>query len=389
MIDINNSNKIFKDKSRMKVHHILSETLDVKQIDGMWRVFDTVKNSVVGDIGFSSPGEAEAERDKIRSNRAKTSGRRPAPVATRGGTPTATATAPDVLKPDADEITPVRGDEPEAPKKKSSLIKRFSKGAFKRVMSYGNTVLGGSIIGIGLKLYQISSIVDSINVYDRQVDELQRLYAANEFDPKLDELSKQNGILIEDIINTSTDYLFTSVGTGIGVTVAAGGAAIIGPGWVVALFVGALMAAGGAAGMILVAKKFPADKFYDNPVSQKSNPSLYDEIQALIAKIIRDDIQDAVRNDGASVWAKIASTEAYPAILNLRALQLSGVPVDVVGKGYNVVKGLLDSVTYEDKETADTSLNDLKQFVLKDPKLKKLVVQGAAEAKRLKSNGPR
>ena len=68
---------------------------------------------------------------------------------------------------------------------------------------------------------------------------------------------------------------------------------------------------------------------------------------------------------------------------------LPGVPVDVVGKGYNVVKGLLDSVTYEDKETADTSLNDLKQFVLKDPKLKKLVVQGAAEAKRLKSNGPR
>ena len=72
MIDINNSNKILKDKSRMKVHHILSETLDVKQVDGMWRVFDTVKNQVVGDVGFSSPGEAEAARDRLRASNART-----------------------------------------------------------------------------------------------------------------------------------------------------------------------------------------------------------------------------------------------------------------------------------------------------------------------------
>ena len=86
------------------------------------------------------------------------------------------------------------------------------------------------------------------------------------------------------------------------------------------------------------------------------------------------------------------STRAYPAILNLQALQIAAIPVDAMGiasKGYNAVKGVFDSVTYEDKETADTSFNDMKQFVLKDPKLKKLVVQGAAEAKRLKSNGPR
>ena len=56
----------------MKVHHILSETLDVKQVDGMWRVFDTVKNQVVGDIGFASPGEAEAARDRLRASNART-----------------------------------------------------------------------------------------------------------------------------------------------------------------------------------------------------------------------------------------------------------------------------------------------------------------------------
>ena len=51
----------------MKVHHILSETLDVKQVNGMWRVFDTVKNAVVGDVGFATAGEAEAARDKLRA----------------------------------------------------------------------------------------------------------------------------------------------------------------------------------------------------------------------------------------------------------------------------------------------------------------------------------
>jgi hypothetical protein len=51
----------------MKVHHILSETLDVKQVDGMWRVFDTVKNAVVGDVGFATAGEAEAARDQLRA----------------------------------------------------------------------------------------------------------------------------------------------------------------------------------------------------------------------------------------------------------------------------------------------------------------------------------
>ena len=84
MIDINNSNKIFKDKSRMKVHHILSETLDVKQVDGMWRVFDTVKNQVVGDVGFASPGEAEAARDRLRASNA---GRAATPPAATPDTP--------------------------------------------------------------------------------------------------------------------------------------------------------------------------------------------------------------------------------------------------------------------------------------------------------------
>ena len=69
----------------MKVHHILSETLDVKQVNGMWRVFDTVKNAVVGDVGFATAGEAEAARDQLRARPRGT------PVATRN-TPT---TAPD------------------------------------------------------------------------------------------------------------------------------------------------------------------------------------------------------------------------------------------------------------------------------------------------------
>jgi hypothetical protein len=80
----------------MKVHHILSETLDVKQIDGMWRVFDTVKNAVVGDIGFATAGEAEAERDRVRArpaadtganNRANTPSQNSFSAGARPGTP--------------------------------------------------------------------------------------------------------------------------------------------------------------------------------------------------------------------------------------------------------------------------------------------------------------
>ena len=394
VFDINNSNKIFKDKSRMKVHHILSETLDVKQIDGMWRVFDTVKNSVLGDIGFSSPGEAEAERDKIRSNRAKTSGRRPAPVATRGGTPTATVPAPDVLTPDADEIK-TTSDKPKQKKVwgiKSNLGKGFKKDSITRALSYGKSAFGGSVIGIGLKLYQISSIVDMTNVYDRQIDEISRLYAANRSDPKVEELYTQNGILVKDIIDKTTDYIFTSIGLGIGTAVAAGSAAIVGPGWVVALLAGAALGAGGAAGFIAFAKYTPVDWFFDDWISKDPDATIYDEAQARIAKVIFDNIQDSVRNDGASFWSKVISTRAYPAILNLQALQFAAIPVPVMAPALaamDKIKGVFDSVTYEDKETADTSFNDMKQFVLKDPKLKKLVVQGAAEIKRQKSNGPR
>ena len=73
----------------MKVHHILSETLDVKQVNGMWRVFDTVKNQVVGDVGYASPGEAEAARDQLRSRNVRT------PVATRN-TPTTAPSGSDM-----------------------------------------------------------------------------------------------------------------------------------------------------------------------------------------------------------------------------------------------------------------------------------------------------
>ena len=73
----------------MKVYHILSETLDVKQVNGMWRVFDTVKNQVVGDVGYASPGEAEAARDQLRSRNVRT------PVATRN-TPTTAPSGADM-----------------------------------------------------------------------------------------------------------------------------------------------------------------------------------------------------------------------------------------------------------------------------------------------------
>jgi|TARA_B110000858_G_C17801737_1_gene475672 hypothetical protein len=52
----------------MKVHHILSETLDLKQIDGLWRIWDTVKKSAVG-IGFETQGAAEEARDRLRTQR--------------------------------------------------------------------------------------------------------------------------------------------------------------------------------------------------------------------------------------------------------------------------------------------------------------------------------
>tara|TARA_R110002124_G_scaffold85363_3_gene221469 strand:+ start:67 stop:921 length:855 start_codon:yes stop_codon:yes gene_type:complete len=115
----------------MKVHHILSETLDVKQVDGMWRVFDTVKNQVVGDVGFASPGEAEDARDRLRASNAR-----------RVATPPAAT---------ADADTPTK---PGMLKRAATRLGKFSAHALKNSgLGALSFVLGGAILASDLDAY--------------------------------------------------------------------------------------------------------------------------------------------------------------------------------------------------------------------------------------------
>lgn len=68
----------------MKIYQIVSETLDIKQVGDVWRVFDTVKQDFASPLVFQSAGEAEQARDKMRANK---------PVAKSSGNPKTDTTA--------------------------------------------------------------------------------------------------------------------------------------------------------------------------------------------------------------------------------------------------------------------------------------------------------
>jgi hypothetical protein len=193
----------------MKVYHILSETLDVKQVNGMWRVFDTVKNQVVGDVGYASPGEAEAARDQLRSRNVRT------PVATRNtpttapsgsdmrplrpGTPTSdtlsrrqqsrlarngsirikgvTYTTANIAAADADRIittpksldSPARGDTfrqrtntPDTPPKRWTTKTG-------RAAKWLGTLIGRRVPSLGNFAFNVAALEDALDVYIRAI----------------------------------------------------------------------------------------------------------------------------------------------------------------------------------------------------------------------------
>ena len=54
----------------MKVYELF-ETLDIKQVGGVWRIFDTVKKNFASPLVFNSAGEAETARDKMKATTSK------------------------------------------------------------------------------------------------------------------------------------------------------------------------------------------------------------------------------------------------------------------------------------------------------------------------------
>ena len=237
-------------------------------------------------------------------------------------------------------------------------------------------------------------MANRLNEYDEVHDEMLRL-ADKIADPNTSaaelrtfaaesrQLVARGANITKALVDETTDYFFTAVGTGVLVTVAAGGAGFVGAGWIVSLIAGAVAAMGGAAGGLYVGKNLPASVFFDD--YKDSDASFYDVIHAGIAQVTANNIAErAAANPG--LLQMMLAQEIYPAWLNLKAIQLPGVPIggmSVAGAARSVFDRVVgDSITYEaEEETTDNSAKELKKLILNDPKLKKLAILGKAELK--------
>ena len=323
--------------------------------------------------------QANARRDEIQ--------RRIRPAST---TPRAAPAAPAI---DPDEVRSPRTTT--APTRGPSLSREFSKDAIKEFFKkYGMTAIGGGIISLALKVYQLQEMANRLNEYDEVHDEMLRL-ADKIADPNTSaaelrtfaaesrQLVARGANITKALVDETTDYFFTAVGTGVLVTVAAGGAGFVGAGWIVSLIAGAVAAMGGAAGGLYVGKNLPASVFFDD--YKDSDASFYDVIHAGIAQVTANNIAErAAANPG--LLQMMLAQEIYPAWLNLKAIQLPAVPIggmSVVGAAKSAFDRVVgDSITYEaEEETTDNSAKELKKLILNDPKLKKLAILGKAELK--------
>ena len=323
--------------------------------------------------------QANARRDEIQRRI------RPASTTPRAA-PAAPAIDPDEVRSPRTTTAPTRGPSLSRGFSKASILEFFKK--------YGMTAIGGGIISLALKVYQLQEMANRLNEYDEVHDEMLRL-ADKIADPNTSaadlrtitaesrQLVARGANITKALVDETTDYFFTAVGMGVLVTGVAVGAGFVGAGWIVSLIAGAVAAFGGAVGGLYVGKNLPASICFDD--YKDSDASFYDVIRAGIAQVTANNIAErAAANPG--LLQMILAQEQYPAWLNLKAIQLPAVPIggmSVAGAAKSVFDRVVgDSITYEaEEETTDNSAKELKQLILNNPKLKKLAIIGKAELK--------
>ena len=351
------------------------------------RPFFTVVDQDGNELFRGTEEQANVKRDEIQRRI------RPAAAATR------TQAAPDADRPSlraepADD-TRARTRTP-APTRGPSLSQGLSKaGILEFFKKYGMTAIGGGIINIGLKIWQLGEIANKLNEYDTVHDDILRLVDRLEdrntsgaemrtINAEIRQLTARGANITKEIVDETTDYFFTAVGMGILVTGAAAGAGFVGAGWIVSLILGAAAAMGGAAGGLYLGKQLPASIAFS--AYEGKDASLYDAVHDIIANVASRNIAArAEQNPG--LLQMILASEQYPAWLNLQAIQLPAIPLgglSVAGAAKDAFDRVVgDSITYEaeEEETTDNSAKELKQLILNDPKLKKLAIIGKAELK--------
>jgi len=388
----------------MKVYQILSEadTPRLSRAGRGWKVtfpdgteqLATSQNAAADIARNWSTQNAVSAADDLVS-RTKPDGRveprfndSPPQSAPASTTPRATP-APPAIEPDE-----VRSPKP-PPTKGPSLSQGLSKaGILEFFKKYGITAIGGGVINIGLKIWQLGEIANKLNEYDTVHDEMLRL-ADKIADPNTSaaelrtfaaesrQLAARGANITKEIVDETTDYFFTAVGMGILVTGAAVGAGFVGAGWIVSLILGAAAAMGGAAGGLYLGKALPASIAFS--AYEGKDASLYDAVHDIVANVISSNIESRAKQNPGLLQMILAS-EQYPAWLNLQVIQLPAVPIggmSVAGAAKSAFDRVVgDSITYEaEEETTDNSAKELKQLILNDPKLKKLAIIGRAELK--------
>jgi len=345
--------------------------------------FFTVVDQDGKELFKGTEEQANLKRDEIQ--------RRIRPAAAAGANNRA-----NTITPDADEVRSSGGNSSKPPKVKGpSLSQGLSKaGILEFFKKYGMTAIGGGIINIGLKVWQLGEIANKLNEYDTVHDDMLKL-ADKLMEPSTSaaemrtinaqnkQLLAKGASLTREVVDDTTDYFFTAVGMGILVTGAAAGAGFVGAGWIFSLILGAAAAMGGAAGGLYLGKQLPASIGFS--AYEGKDASMWDAVHDILAGVVSNNITARSKNN-PSLMSMIIASEQYPAWLNLRVLQSPAIPVGAmsaagaVKTAFNRVVG--DSITYEaEEETTDNSVTDLKQLILNNPKLKKLAIIGKAELK--------
>ena len=323
--------------------------------------------------------QANVRRDEIQRRI------RPASTTPRAA-PAAPAIDPDEVRSPRTTTAPTRGPSLSQGLSKAGILEFFKK--------YGMTAIGGGVINIGLKIWQLGEIANKLNEYDTVHDEMLRL-ADKIADPNTSaaelrtfaaesrQLAARGANITKEIVDETTDYFFTAVGMGILVTGAAVGAGFVGAGWIVSLILGAAAAMGGAAGGLYLGKALPASIAFS--AYEGKDASLYDAVHDIIANVASTNIAARAEQNPGLLQMILASAQ-YPAWLNLQVIQLPAVPIggmSVAGAAKSAFDRVVgDSITYEaEEETTDNSAKELKKLILNDPKLKKLAIIGKAELK--------
>ena len=127
----------------MKVYELF-ETLDIKQVGGVWRIYDTVKKDFASPVVFNSAGEAETARDKMKATASKSN----------------TSNTKVSTKPES------------TPKPKKGYYGRL----WAKVVDKGGSFLKGIT---GWKMFSIIAIVVSYNQWSKIMEDYAKAYLYN------------------------------------------------------------------------------------------------------------------------------------------------------------------------------------------------------------------